>query len=60
MSDISRDIELRRMHRALTMATAGEIHRASKFLEEARQIRLGKRKLREGWRGRTAAQKNSG
>ena len=37
---------LRKLHEALSTATAGEIHRAAIFLEQARVVRIGKHDLR--------------
>ena len=37
---------LRLINEALSTATAGEIHRAAKFLEQAREVRMGKTDLR--------------
>lgn len=47
-----REVEIRRLRRAIAMATAGELHRAAQFLEFAREVRKGKRQQRSGWRGR--------
>ena len=40
---------------AVSEATAGELHRAVDFLRAARKVRLGKRQLRQGWRGKAHA-----
>lgn len=53
METDSRDVEIRRLRQAVAMATAGELHRASEFLEFAREVRVGKRLQRVGWRGRS-------
>ena len=37
---------LRQLNGAVSHATAGEIHRAVKFLTQARQVRVGKHDLR--------------
>ena len=37
---------LRLLNEALSTATAGEIQRAAKFLEQAREVRMGKTDLR--------------
>ena len=37
---------LRKLNEALSTATAGEIHRAAIFLEQARVVRIGKHDLR--------------
>ena len=39
------------LNTAVSEATAGEIHRAADFLSAARKIRLGKRQIRNKWRG---------
>lgn len=44
----------RRLRRLIAMATTGELYRAADFLEFAREVRLGKRRQRQGWRGRTS------
>ena len=43
---------LRMLNTAVSEATAGEIHRAADFLAAARKIRLGKRQIRNKWRGK--------
>jgi hypothetical protein len=43
---------VRRLQAAMSVATAGELHRAADFLEFARDVRRGKRQQRSGWRGR--------
>lgn len=53
MDGDSRDVEMKRLRRAVAMATAGELHRAAQFLEFAREVRLGKRAQRVGWRGKS-------
>ena len=44
---------MKMLNGAVSEATAGEIHRAVDFLKAARKVRLGKRQLRQGWRGKT-------
>ena len=41
------------LSKAVADATAGEIHRAAKFLEAARSVRVGKRDVRNKWRGKS-------
>lgn len=53
-----RDIQLRRLRRAMAMATAGELHRAADLLEFAADVRRGKRQQRAGWRGRKGADRS--
>jgi hypothetical protein len=50
--NVLRSVVMRRLQMAMSMATAGELDRAARFLEFARQVRYGKRKQRQGWRGR--------
>lgn len=45
-----RQIVLKMLRTAVANATLGEIQRAAHFLEEARKIRLGKRKFRSAKR----------
>ena len=45
-----RQTVLKMLRTAVANATLGEIQRAAKFLEEARKIRLGKRKFRSAKR----------
>ena len=44
---------LRKLNTAVSEATAGELLRAADFLSAARKIRLGKRQIRNKWRGKT-------
>lgn len=46
---------MKMLNGAVSEATAGEIHRAVDFLKAARKVRLGKRQLRQGWRGKAHA-----
>jgi len=48
-----RDLQLKRLRRAIAMATTSELHRASDLLEFALEVRRGKRQQRAGWRGRS-------
>lgn len=47
-----RSVVMRRLQMAMSMATAGELDRAARFLEFARETRQGKKRQRQGWRGR--------
>ena len=50
MEESPRAIVLRMLRKSVSLATAGEIHRAVDFLEGARKIRKGKSKFRNAKR----------
>jgi hypothetical protein len=50
-----REAQMRRLRRAMAMATAGELHRAADFLEFAAKVRRGKRRGRAASRRSNAA-----
>lgn len=54
-----RDEVMKRLARAVSTATAGELHRAADFLEFARNVRIGKHDLRRDSRRRQAPTKHS-
>ena len=46
MEESPRAIVLRMLRKSVSLATAGELHRAVNFLEGARKVRKGKSKFR--------------
>lgn len=54
-ANVLRSVVMRRLQMAMSMATAGELDRAARFLEFAREVRHGKKRQRQGWRGRKGA-----